>query len=148
MYQQKQQNVLKNKQGQGQGQQTKQTQQGQQTQQGRQGQRQQETQETQEAQSNWLQMSSPFFNNNNGLIYSVSSDWSSQQNMYGIRPPAPSVIYNNNNELNNYLLLPEPTDTHFNIIKINSLREPFATEFMVTQYGAGPVQRLGTSMGQ
>ena len=90
-----------------------------------------------------LPLSADFFNNNNGLVYTVTSDWFvGNRVMNGPRPPYPSVIYNEtNNNNNNYSELPEPTVNNYNIIKINSLREPFAVEHMVNQYGSETVPR-------
>ena len=94
-----------------------------------------------------LPLSADFFNNTNGLVFSVYSDWFvGNRVMNGIRPPEPSVIYSNDIN-NNYYLYPEPTVNNYNLIKINSLREPFAVEHLVTQYGTETVPRLGTAMG-
>ena len=99
-----------------------------------------------------LPLSSDFFNNKNGTLYSVSSDWftgvgSSGRVMNGIRPPVPSVVYDEAVSNQNYSELPRPTQHNYNLIKINSLREPFAVEHLVTQYGSETVPRLGTNMG-
>jgi len=92
-----------------------------------------------------LPLSSDFFNNSNGLVYTISSDWSSNQNYNGVRPPQHQLIYNESQP--NYSELPNPTVNNYNIIKINSLREPFAIEQLVNQYGSNTVPRLGTTLG-
>jgi len=91
-----------------------------------------------------LALSSNFFNNSNGLVYTSNTNWSPIQpnNYNGIRPPQNQLIFNDN-----YLQLPAPTVNNYNIIKINAPRQPFAIEELVNQYGSETMPRLGTNLG-
>jgi hypothetical protein len=59
----------------------------------------------------------------------------------GVMPPAPSVISSDS-----YSYLSESASPDYYLITINSGREPYASEFLVTKYGEVQT-RLGTSMG-
>ena len=90
--------------------------------------------------------SAPFFSNNNGLVYSAGSNWGNNVNMIGVKPPKPNLNFYNQIP---YSSLPEPiVSQRFNLLKINSNRAPYATEYLVNGYGSNVVPRFGTDMGR
>lgn len=83
--------------------------------------------------------------NQQNLVHSASANWYTQnQTLNGLKPPHPNLDFSDKLA---YSALPEVKPTQsYNLLKINSDREPFAVQYLVNGYG-GLNTRLGTSMG-
>lgn len=85
--------------------------------------------------------------NYSNLVHEVSSNWATgnQGTPMGIRPPQPYLNFEGQIK---YSTLPQPVPgKSYNLLKINSNREPFAIQHLANGYGDGVVKRLGTSIG-
>jgi hypothetical protein len=84
--------------------------------------------------------------NQQNLVHSASANWYTQnQTPNGVRPPQPNLNFDGKLA---YSTLPEVNPTQsYNLLKINSQREPFAVQYLVNGYGGGPSPRLGTTLG-
>lgn len=79
------------------------------------------------------------------IVHPASANWNTfNRNPSGIRPPQPYLTFSDKIP---YSSLPEPEPSKsYNLLKINSEREPYAVQHLVNGYGTLNM-RLGTSMG-
>ncbi len=71
----------------------------------------------------------------------TSSVWNtSAKSLYGVMPPSPTTIIQPKPNI-------QPENPQYQLLRIQSNREPYATEFMITPYG-GMESKLGTNIGR